>query len=124
MTEDQAFLQAILEAHDDDAPRLVYADWLDDHGDEWRAEFIRVQCEAARLPEGDPRRRELAARADELLWSMRGVLEPEEEDYQDYVARMEAGGWTEDPERWDWRGWCYPPGGLFWDSTFRRGFLD
>src|SRR2546428_615190 len=41
MTEDQAFLQAILEAHDDDAPRLVYADWLDDLGDNWRAAVLR-----------------------------------------------------------------------------------
>ena len=27
----------------DDLPRLVYADWLDDHGDGERAEFIRLQ---------------------------------------------------------------------------------
>jgi uncharacterized protein (TIGR02996 family) len=49
----RAFLQAILEAPGDDAPRLVYADWLDEHGttdaDRDRAEFIRVQCELARL---------------------------------------------------------------------------
>ena len=29
----------------DDAPRLIYADWLSENGDEARAEFIRVQCE-------------------------------------------------------------------------------
>lgn len=29
----------------DDAPRLVYADWLDENGNSERAEFIRVQCE-------------------------------------------------------------------------------
>jgi uncharacterized protein (TIGR02996 family) len=28
MTENEAFLQAIIEDPDDDAPRLVYADWL------------------------------------------------------------------------------------------------
>jgi uncharacterized protein (TIGR02996 family) len=43
MTHDEAFLSAIAEAPDDDAPRLVYADWLEDHGDPERAEFIRVQ---------------------------------------------------------------------------------
>src|SRR5436190_9976773 len=31
----------------DDTPRLVYADWLQEHGDDERAEFIRVQCAAA-----------------------------------------------------------------------------
>jgi uncharacterized protein (TIGR02996 family) len=29
---------------DDDTPRLVLADWLDDHGESARAEFIRSQC--------------------------------------------------------------------------------
>src|SRR5262245_58863227 len=40
-----AFLKAIAEAPDDDGPRLVYADWLEEHGDPARAEFIRVRCE-------------------------------------------------------------------------------
>jgi uncharacterized protein (TIGR02996 family) len=39
-----AFLRAILNAPDDDAPRLIYADWLDEHDDPARAEFIRIQC--------------------------------------------------------------------------------
>lgn len=43
-----AFLRAILDRPDDDAPRLVYADWLDDRGDADRAELIRVQCEIAK----------------------------------------------------------------------------
>jgi uncharacterized protein (TIGR02996 family) len=55
MTPDDAFMQAIIESHDD-TPRLVYADWLDDHGDSDRAIFIRVQVELARLPLDDPRR--------------------------------------------------------------------
>jgi uncharacterized protein (TIGR02996 family) len=38
--QDDAFLRAILEAPHDDAPRLVYADWLDD-GQSQRAEFVR-----------------------------------------------------------------------------------
>ena len=53
MKLDDALLADILEHPDDDTPRLVYADWLDDHTgrDAWRAraEFIRVQCELARL---------------------------------------------------------------------------
>jgi uncharacterized protein (TIGR02996 family) len=40
-THDSLF-QAILDAPDDDAPRLVYADWLMEHGDTERGEFIRL----------------------------------------------------------------------------------
>ncbi len=43
------FLADICEHPDDDAPRLIYADWLDDNGDSARAEFIRVQCRIAAL---------------------------------------------------------------------------
>ena len=32
-----AFLRDIIEHRDDDAPRLVYADWLEDHGERDRA---------------------------------------------------------------------------------------
>jgi uncharacterized protein (TIGR02996 family) len=46
---DDAFLADIVEHPDDDTPRLVYADWLEDHGEEAQAEFIRVRCELARL---------------------------------------------------------------------------
>ncbi len=42
MTE---LLQAVLDRPQDDLPRLVLADWLDQHGDVYRAEFIR--CEIA-----------------------------------------------------------------------------
>src|SRR5581483_7143335 len=62
-----AFLRAIADHPDDDLPRLVYADWLDEHGDPARAEFIRVQCALARLPAGDTRAAALARREAELL---------------------------------------------------------
>jgi uncharacterized protein (TIGR02996 family) len=65
-TPEQAFLQDILANPDDDAPRLIFADWLEEHGDALRAEFIRVQCELARLAEDDPRLRKLAQRAYRL----------------------------------------------------------
>jgi len=38
-------LADIIEHPEDDDLRLIYADWLDDHGEEERAEFIRVQVE-------------------------------------------------------------------------------
>lgn len=43
----EAFLRSICEPPDEDTPRLVYADWLQEHGEHDRAEFIRVQVEAA-----------------------------------------------------------------------------
>src|SRR4051794_12165161 len=68
----EAFLRDIIEHPDDDAPRLRFADWLQDHGDPARAEFIRVQCELARVPGpygGTPgsRREQLRDRENELL---------------------------------------------------------
>ena len=40
-------LDAILADPADDAPRLVYADWLDENGQAERAEFIRLQVALA-----------------------------------------------------------------------------
>ncbi|MFO0848120.1 MAG: TIGR02996 domain-containing protein [Gemmataceae bacterium] len=48
-SEERTLLAAVAAAPGDDVPRLVYADWLDEHGRPERAEFIRVQCELARL---------------------------------------------------------------------------
>lgn len=44
----QPFLDEILHAPKDDNPRLIYADWLTEHGDP-RGEFIRIQCRRAEL---------------------------------------------------------------------------
>ncbi len=73
MSDEDAFVHSILDNPDDDTPRLVFADWLEEHGRESHAELIRVQCELARLPRRgrEPnvkaRREELAAREKELL---------------------------------------------------------
>jgi uncharacterized protein (TIGR02996 family) len=100
MSDDRdALLAAVAADPDADAPRLVFADYLDEHGDPDRAEFIRVQCELAALrpdprttPERDERPRfwSLLARSDEL----------------------------EERHRRDWLG---PVVGEF-SVTFRRGF--
>src|SRR5262245_57560395 len=56
MTNHDALLRAVLEVPADDAPRLVFADWLDEHGHPERAEFIRVQLQMeARWPLDQPR---------------------------------------------------------------------
>ena len=67
MTDRDALLRAICENPDDDAPRLIYADWLDEHGDARQAEFIRVQIELARVPERNRQDHPLAAR-EQTLW--------------------------------------------------------
>lgn len=48
MTDRDALIRAVLSAPDDDHPRLLYADYLDECGEAERAELIRVQCELAR----------------------------------------------------------------------------
>jgi uncharacterized protein (TIGR02996 family) len=63
---EDAFLHDILAHPDDDAPRLIFADWLDEHNDP-RGEFIRIQCALAQLSDEDPRRWPLELREQELL---------------------------------------------------------
>lgn len=43
-TDRECLLHAVLANPDDDLPRLVFADWLNDNGEPERAEFIRIQC--------------------------------------------------------------------------------
>jgi uncharacterized protein (TIGR02996 family) len=64
MSERDDLYRAVLAAPDDDAPRLILADWLDEHGDPDRAEFIRLQCRLARLPAATARRQLLEEEAD------------------------------------------------------------
>lgn len=65
-TEAEAFLQRIRAYPDDDAQRLIFADWLDEEGDP-RGRFIRVQLALAELAEDDPARKDLAPVERELL---------------------------------------------------------
>jgi uncharacterized protein (TIGR02996 family) len=53
MTDHESFLRAILDRPGDDAPRLVYADWLDERG-EPGGDFLRAEVELFRLPGGSP----------------------------------------------------------------------
>lgn len=69
MNEARDFLEAIGEAPDDDTPRLIYADWLEEHGDPDRAAFIRHQCAAAAAREaGDD---ETYWTEEALAWQLR-----------------------------------------------------
>jgi uncharacterized protein (TIGR02996 family) len=53
MNERQNFIRAICAAPQDDAPRGVFADWLDENGDGDLAEFIRVQIAVSELTDDD-----------------------------------------------------------------------
>jgi uncharacterized protein (TIGR02996 family) len=46
-TDEAALLNSVIGAPDDDLPRLIYADWLEENGRSERAEFIRLQIAAA-----------------------------------------------------------------------------
>jgi uncharacterized protein (TIGR02996 family) len=76
MSTADEFLRDICEGPGDDAPRLVFADWLEDHGEPRRAEFIRLQCRLARLDEHDPARPDLLDREWELLAVYRQRWQP------------------------------------------------
>jgi uncharacterized protein (TIGR02996 family) len=97
MSDRDALFQAILDAPDDDAPRLVFADWLDEQGESDRAEFIRVQCEMARLPFYEPRYVHLERRAAELHvrciteWRFHW-LPPEQEFRRGFVEELTLPG--------------------------------
>jgi uncharacterized protein (TIGR02996 family) len=63
----QGFRADIVANIDEDTPRLVYADWLAENGQDERAEFIRVQIERARRPAWDAAQVRLRLREQELL---------------------------------------------------------
>ena len=108
--EQRALWSAIRANPDDDTPRLVYADWLQEHGDEARAEFIRVQCALEELGadrrKGRKQRLPLESRQAALLAAHRDSwLAP-------FRARLKGSNRWDREDRWLER------------SNFRRGFFD
>jgi uncharacterized protein (TIGR02996 family) len=67
-----AFLQDVCERPDDDAPRLIYADWLEEHGQQGQATLVRLDAQIEALPADDPRRRQLELDRDELRTELLG----------------------------------------------------
>src|SRR5437764_386728 len=86
-TTEDAFLQTILDNPDDDLPRLVFADWLEEHGNP-RGTFIRLQCERAKLLPHDPAWKELLAQEAPILrqfeaeWSKQALRCVDEVEYR------------------------------------------
>jgi uncharacterized protein (TIGR02996 family) len=108
MADHLGFLQAIIESPDDDAPRLIYADWLDEHGEPIRARFIRLQCQFASCLRPDDRPFLSAVSAEELVPEYRQTL----------LAPLLALGLTPCADRYN----PGPPGGFAF--YFRRGFVE
>src|SRR5687767_8307695 len=67
MTDRESLVTAVAAHPNDDATRLVFADWLEERGEVARAAFIRAACEAARKRPGTRRRAEPLDRAEDLL---------------------------------------------------------
>jgi uncharacterized protein (TIGR02996 family) len=66
MGDGEALLRAVLAKPRDDAPRLVYADWLDEHGQAAAADYIRACCAIRTAPD--------VARLSAQLATFRGLL--------------------------------------------------
>jgi uncharacterized protein (TIGR02996 family) len=81
--DDAALVRRVLEAPEDDAPRLVYADWLLERGDA-RGELIRLSCAHAAAERGSPEQRELDRQLQPLLLGVgkkiTGMLRPRVEE--------------------------------------------
>lgn len=92
------FHQAILDDPDGDTPRLAYADWLEEHGQAGRAEWIRASCAVAQAHAGDPQFRPLLDRIREAFrrcrppwWSeITGVTQRNDRGMFRFEARSRA----------------------------------
>jgi uncharacterized protein (TIGR02996 family) len=81
-------LRAVLAEPDDDAPRLVLADWLEEYGDDAdraRAAFIRVQCELARRESLSIPLHRGSGPATDIVFAPKPRLNP---DYAENLQRM------------------------------------
>src|SRR5947209_12141117 len=63
----QGLLASCKNQPEDDAPRLVLADWLEENGQLARADFIRLQCRFHATAEKEPDHSPDRERLDDLL---------------------------------------------------------
>lgn len=102
-TELTAFLRAIKADPDDDNPRLLLADWLEEGGQAERADLIRSQCELARLDRANdsgPRQAYLKQAVQSLVEHHRNEwLAPYRKLFRvsQFNQSVSASGWLEGP---------------------------
>jgi uncharacterized protein (TIGR02996 family) len=96
MNEEDLLLRAVCNDPEDDLPRLVYADWLQENGEECRAEYIRSQVALYRKYEKVPHHRRV-----------------KEGYYNNLVWGLDR----------SWRGFERPKGYTIKDEYWERGFL-
>ncbi|MCI0461264.1 MAG: TIGR02996 domain-containing protein [Gemmataceae bacterium] len=114
-TDHDALLAAVWAEPEDDGPRLVYADWLEENGQPERGEFIRVQCELARPGLTARRRLQLGAREQQLLTAHRaqwlGRLRRSPLPWvfhRGFVGRLGSRGvFQRGPDRWKDETFCH-----------------
>jgi uncharacterized protein (TIGR02996 family) len=102
MPVEDAFLADIRDHPDDDTPRLIYADWLEERGD-IRAEFLRVQVRLAELKHKAREDRRLKAR---LRHRLRQLLPEMDRNWLALVDRTDIENCGlpfafECPKRWE-----------------------
>lgn len=116
MNTHDAFMAAIVENLDDDAPRLIYADWLEEQGDRDRAEFIRVQCEIARRGE---------LRCAKTGKELKGYAEYEKH-CRCTPCRLKQREYYSSQRFivWEWTGRLRGPMSYVYREDFRRGFIE
>ncbi len=108
--DQQSLLKAIREQPDDDLHRLVYADWLEEHGDAARAELIRIQCELWNIAR------------PEWIAETRSPDDPPDPNTERIVHLRSRQRLllTENGRRW--RAELKDIRGLYWNMAFHRGF--
>ncbi|HSQ56299.1 MAG TPA: TIGR02996 domain-containing protein [Gemmata sp.] len=97
MTEREALLRAVCENPDDDTPRLVFADWLEENGEAARAEFTRLQVQLAAMYREAAPGKEAVEKEVNRLWLRYGA---------------------------EWRESLPHIQGVQWHDAFHRGFAE
>lgn len=117
MVSDEGFIAAICAEPDCDTHRLVYADWLDDHGQPERAEFIRVQCALAVSDKGhSPSLHGEWCQLCNLRRRETELLEAHREEWCALIPGYTIDAWSLDEPM--------PPFAYGARCQFRRGFVE
>ncbi|HVL15136.1 MAG TPA: TIGR02996 domain-containing protein, partial [Gemmata sp.] len=105
MTEEEAFVAAIVASPADDTPRLVFADWLEENGRPARAELIRLQCrlEPDRERFDDDAINVLHRRVNHLLCSSEPGRQAIEDQEQRWFQTASGRSWIDAPLTLHWR---------------------